>query len=700
MSTSPLVKRHNPTLLFLMFAVMIGGIAPAAAEEIQVVAGYLSVEGTPGPLFLAGERGFTAQLQPQEGIYLPAACNADPLNCLPGTTLRLDAGWSNLDLPGMATLDGVTYTAVGEFSGPTSMTVRFEGAVVLPALAETSTVSAPFQFSGTFTHQAAGGVVATENLTGAGVATVTLGHNPFFPQSWTVRRVVYRLESPLPTPWSTTDIGSVGTPGAASYVDGTFFVIGDGADIWGSADAFRYVYQPLRSADAEIVARVTGEQNTDPFAKAGLMIRETLAAASPTAILDVKPDGGIEFMVRQRAGDQMMFVAGGSVTVPDVWLRLVKTENQITAFQSTDGSIWTQIGEAILPLEAASGFVGLAVTSHDDRALNLATFEHVTVSPSAIGTNLLVKGGFEEYDPPVLGLPGWVSDDFRQTPAKSETNQPHSGAKNGACWSTMFLDCGMFQTVEAPVSGIYLLTFYATADRFGGLVGADVDGTLAASANVEARPFGDYGQAYAMSFSVVRGQTIVVWMYSPAIPGYVVIDDVSLVALPTFDVIDGVWSTLPFDSRAQFTLIGDDVQVSGQWDAGVVDGLRGCCAVGQVVRFNSFYENPRPQTDVSFASGTFGPDPRPPYSTELGGALTFTTEPVTIPAPEANAELLSVRVPFTLTGELKGFDVIGRREPRLVFDRPIAGRGTATADLLVFPSGSLQFLRIRYEFGR
>jgi hypothetical protein len=123
--------------------------------------------------------------------------------------------------------------------------------------------------------------------------------------------------------------------------------------------------------------------------------------------------------------------------------------------------------------------------------------------------------------------------------------------------------------------------------------------------------------------------------------------------------------------------------------------------VGQVVRFNSFYENPLPQTDVSFASGSIGPRGDPaPFPVELGGALTFTAEPVTIPAPEADAQLLSVSVPFTLSGELKGFAVIGLREPRLVFDRPITGSGTATADLLVFPGGSLQFLRMRYEFGR
>ena len=61
MSTIPNIA----TLLFLAFAMVIGGISPAAADEIQVVAGYLSVESTPGPLILAGDRAFR---------NLPARC--------------------------------------------------------------------------------------------------------------------------------------------------------------------------------------------------------------------------------------------------------------------------------------------------------------------------------------------------------------------------------------------------------------------------------------------------------------------------------------------------------------------------------------------------------------------------------------------------------------------------------------------------
>jgi hypothetical protein len=157
------------------------------------------------------------------------------------------------------------------------------------------------------------------------------------------------------------------------------------------------------------------------------------------------------------------------------------------------------------------------------------SFESVTYTFGP-GINLLQKPGFEEYTTPALGLPGWVSDTpFRETDAFSDTSQPYSGANNGACSTTAALDCGIYQEVTAPSTGTYMLTFYATADRDGGLVGANVNGALAVSSPVEARGFRNYGAPYTMMFQATAGDTIRVWMYSPAMPGFVVIDDVSLV---------------------------------------------------------------------------------------------------------------------------------------------------------------------------
>jgi hypothetical protein len=76
------------------------------------------------------------------------------------------------------------------------------------------------------------------------------------------------------------DVGAVAVAGSAtSDSSGTFTVRGSGEDVWGTADEFHFVYIQL-TGDMQVVARVTGVEFTDGWAKAGLMIRETLNANS------------------------------------------------------------------------------------------------------------------------------------------------------------------------------------------------------------------------------------------------------------------------------------------------------------------------------------------------------------------------------------------------------------------------------------
>src|SRR5205814_805850 len=93
---------------------------------------------------------------------------------------------------------------------------------------------------------------------------------------------------PLPSPWIDQDIGAVGTQGRGSFLTGTFIERGSGADIGGSSDAFHYIYQPL-NGDGKIIARIVTQYNSDPSAKAGVMIRETLTAGSKYAAVVITP---------------------------------------------------------------------------------------------------------------------------------------------------------------------------------------------------------------------------------------------------------------------------------------------------------------------------------------------------------------------------------------------------------------------------
>ena len=191
--------------------------------------------------------------------------------------------------------------------------------------------------------------------------------------------------STLPAPWTNQDIGSVGLPGSATASNGVFTVKGAGADIWGSADAFQSVMQPI-TGDVQVVARVASIQDTNAHAKAGLMLRGVLTAGSADVILDVQPGGSIEFMLRSANGKATSWLSGSTQTSP-AWLKLTRTGTTVTGFVSANGTAWTQVGTTSVALPA-SAFVGVVVNSHDLTQLNTSTFDNLVVTVVTAGSAL------------------------------------------------------------------------------------------------------------------------------------------------------------------------------------------------------------------------------------------------------------------------------------------------------------------------
>ena len=335
----------------------------------------------------------------------------------------------------------------------------------------------------------------------------------------------------LPSGWSQQDVGATGRSGTATASNAVFTVTGSGSDIWGTADSFGAVTQAV-SGDSTVVARVVDETNTHMFAKAGIVMG-LLAPDAARVILDVRPDGNIEFMARLADGGAMSFLGGTSTTLP-VWLRLARTGDQFTASTSPDGVGWSTVG-TVNVLMPATVRGSLVVNSHDLSRLSTSTFDNVAVTANAsstatgasAGTNLLRDPGFESDSPPAFANTGWVSDAYRQTPAQSETAEPHGGTKDGACRTTSALDCGMYQDVVAPVHGIYTFAVYANASRPGAWVGVNLNGVGIQSAPIAQGATGAYAP-YSMSITANAGDTIRVWLYSPATPGSAVIDDARL----------------------------------------------------------------------------------------------------------------------------------------------------------------------------
>ena len=182
----------------------------------------------------------------------------------------------------------------------------------------------------------------------------------------------------LPAPWQTADIGSVGAVGSASMSNGVYIVKGAG-NISGTADNFRFVYQPL-SGDGEIKVRLNSVGNTGTSGRIGVMIRESLTSGSEYAFMGISPDGTFRWQRRSNTGGSTSSTTSTTGTPPNAWARLVRTNGKFYGYNSTNGTNWTQVNSRSITM-ATNIYVGLAVASGTSNVLNSSTFTNVTVVP-------------------------------------------------------------------------------------------------------------------------------------------------------------------------------------------------------------------------------------------------------------------------------------------------------------------------------
>ena len=216
-------------------------------------------------------------------------------------------------------------------------------------------------------------------------------------EQW-IASVVQPPADPLPAPWNHSDIGSVGFAGDATYLTGsqTFIMSASGDDIWNAADAFHFAYQPL-TGDGEIIARVQSFTPTDPYTKAGVMIRDTLAAGSKEALLTLTSANGAQFQYRAATGGQSFFTPGPNVSAP-YFVRIRRQGDVITGYIAGSAGAWQQVGTVTLPM-GANIYIGLALTAHNNTQTATALFDTVSVSPSGLPLELHVN--FQPADSPI-----------------------------------------------------------------------------------------------------------------------------------------------------------------------------------------------------------------------------------------------------------------------------------------------------------
>ncbi len=193
--------------------------------------------------------------------------------------------------------------------------------------------------------------------------------------------VTEMASTPPPAMWTSEDIGATLT-GDTQYWASTakWDVYADGGDVWGSADAFRYVYTE-NSGDFLIQGKINALLQANDWAKAGFMVRQSTDAGSPhafAAVRGVNDYRAIQFRESQGGGSG----SAGDIWVSPVmpaWYRMERTGNTFRAYSGSDGVNWTEFNTKDLTLTDPV-LVGMALTSHDAARLGSAEFQNVYVS--------------------------------------------------------------------------------------------------------------------------------------------------------------------------------------------------------------------------------------------------------------------------------------------------------------------------------
>ncbi len=190
-------------------------------------------------------------------------------------------------------------------------------------------------------------------------------------------------------------------PESGTCVDGHPFVP-TGPNGEAVADSFYFVNQPL-SGDGTITARITsltGEISTNPgneapslsntrpgladWAKAGILVTPSTKQGSAYAAVMVTGSHGVRFQY-DYTHDSAGMPGQVSATSPR-WLRLVRSGDTISGYDSADGTSWTKIGSVNLAGLPSTVSIGLFVTSP-------VVFEPSTTPQPTVATAVPVDRG-------------------------------------------------------------------------------------------------------------------------------------------------------------------------------------------------------------------------------------------------------------------------------------------------------------------
>ena len=195
-----------------------------------------------------------------------------------------------------------------------------------------------------------------------------------------------------PRDWTEEGVGELsiwfrGRPASVgSFTEGpvgTYTITATGADIAGTADEFHFAYMTLNGVGT-IEAQVLSVGDTDQWAKAGVMIRETLDAGSKFAAVYITPGMGCRFQMRSDTdiavtSDTSIATAEQIAITAPYWVKLERgVAGNFKAYYSSNGTTWQPMAWNPQNISMSTNvYIGLALTAHNASATCEAQYSNV-----------------------------------------------------------------------------------------------------------------------------------------------------------------------------------------------------------------------------------------------------------------------------------------------------------------------------------
>jgi ABC-type transport system involved in multi-copper enzyme maturation permease subunit len=247
-------------------------------------------------------------------------------------------------------------------------------------------------------------------------------------------------------------------------------------------DSFYFVRQPL-PGDGTVTARLTaldgsatpgiagGTSALQSWAKAGIIIKGSLRQGSAYAAMMVTGSHGVR-MQYDYTNDIAGLPGAVSAAAPR-WLRLIRSGDTLTGYDSADGTHWTLVGTARLPGLTTAVQAGIFVTSPDwvtdenaGPTLASGVFDHVTVSGSRPGSQWTGQdfGLGAAYSP--------LSGGYRQTDGffTVQGSGDIAPAVRNAAGGSSTADAGITGVFAGLIVALVVGTMFITAEYRRGLI--------------------------------------------------------------------------------------------------------------------------------------------------------------------------------------------------------------------------------------